>query len=307
MQPGPKVLYICAQGRSGSTVLGNLLGELDGFVSVGELRRLWENIAHGNPCGCGAPIGDCPFWTRVLEQVASDHPETPVERVLEIQRRFVSARPRALLEIGRAQAGGPTAEYARLVDSVYRAVADQSGAKVVVDGSKGPQDAYAIARFTEADLYLVHMVRDPRAIVHAWWLRARKPAGHPEMPRRSPRWSVSRWLLRNAFAELYFRRRLGDRYTLLRYEDFVADPAAVPGAICELLGESSQSIAGLQERAVTLGVHHTAGGNPFRMQTGPVRIEPREQWRTELGRGRKAAVALATLPLLLRYRYPLLG
>ena len=304
MQSRPKILYICALGRSGSTVLGNLLGELNDFCSVGELRRLWENLDHRNPCGCGAPIGDCPFWTPVLERVRREHPEMTTERVLEIQRRHVSARPRSRLEAGRERAEG-AAEYARLIDSIHRAVADQAGARVVVDGSKGPQDARALAKFTDAELYIVHLVRDPRAIVHAWWLRARKPANHPEMTRRPPRWSVALWLIRNAFAELYFRRGLGNRYMLLRYEDFVADPAAALAAICDLLGERRQAISGLERGAATLGVHHTAGGNPFRMKTGPTRIEPREQWRAELSRARKASVAAATLPLLLRYRYPL--
>ena len=41
--PDPvRVLYVAGAGRSGSTVLANLLGEVPGFVSVGEVRFLWE-------------------------------------------------------------------------------------------------------------------------------------------------------------------------------------------------------------------------------------------------------------------------
>ena len=37
-----RVLYILGWGRSGSTVLGNILGEVDGFFCAGELHYLWE-------------------------------------------------------------------------------------------------------------------------------------------------------------------------------------------------------------------------------------------------------------------------
>ena len=36
--PRTKVLFIGGYGRSGSTLLDRLLGQIDGFVSVGEVR-----------------------------------------------------------------------------------------------------------------------------------------------------------------------------------------------------------------------------------------------------------------------------
>ena len=38
--PIVKVVYIAGMGRSGSTLLGSLLGQLDGFFFVGEFRHL---------------------------------------------------------------------------------------------------------------------------------------------------------------------------------------------------------------------------------------------------------------------------
>lgn len=37
-----KVLYIAGWGRSGSTILDNVLGQVEGFFSGGELSYLWE-------------------------------------------------------------------------------------------------------------------------------------------------------------------------------------------------------------------------------------------------------------------------
>lgn len=37
-----KVLYVIGWGRSGSTILDNVLGQLDGCFSTGELHYFWE-------------------------------------------------------------------------------------------------------------------------------------------------------------------------------------------------------------------------------------------------------------------------
>ena len=38
-----KILYITGWGRSGSTILSMLLGQLDGFFLTGEMYQLWQS------------------------------------------------------------------------------------------------------------------------------------------------------------------------------------------------------------------------------------------------------------------------
>src|SRR5215471_2861256 len=67
-KPGqaPIVIYIAGSGRSGSTMLERVLGEMPGFVNVGELIDLFRHVErHGERCGCGEPFADCPFWASV--------------------------------------------------------------------------------------------------------------------------------------------------------------------------------------------------------------------------------------------------
>jgi hypothetical protein len=62
-----KVLYIAGSGRSGSTILDNTLGQIDGFFSVGELRYIWERgLIEDRLCGCGERVHQCPFWAAAL-------------------------------------------------------------------------------------------------------------------------------------------------------------------------------------------------------------------------------------------------
>ena len=44
-------------GRSGSTLITTVLGQLDGCFAAGELRYLWQRgMVDNRPCGCGAPF-----------------------------------------------------------------------------------------------------------------------------------------------------------------------------------------------------------------------------------------------------------
>ncbi len=62
----PTVLYLGGLGRSGTTVLERVLGELPGVCSVGELVHLWRRgVLDGETCGCGRSFGSCPFWAEV--------------------------------------------------------------------------------------------------------------------------------------------------------------------------------------------------------------------------------------------------
>ncbi len=63
-----KVIYIMGWGRSGSTILSSILGQMDGFLQVGEIRTIWsDGFDQNRICGCGKPFLECDFWTRVFK------------------------------------------------------------------------------------------------------------------------------------------------------------------------------------------------------------------------------------------------
>ena len=308
-----KIVFICGQGQSGSTVFTNMLGEQEGWWSVGELRRLYEALEVGLKCGCGELMSECPFWTRVRASVAEHAPFVPEERFVELQRRHVQIRPGPMLRMltSRPDAPGrpsPPLVCAETIASAYRAAAAESGAKVLVDASKGPHDAYLVDKFTDLDLFVVHLVRDPRGGAFSWrrWRRTTAPAHrYQPTPRYPLLFYLARWMARNTIAELILRRRLGRRYVRIRYEDFAREPAETASRVCEHAGEPPQEIPGLARGIVDFGVHHTVGAVPARVQRGPTAIEPSLDWRSEMPVREKAFATLVTLPLLLRYGYRL--
>jgi hypothetical protein len=62
-----KVLYIAGSGRSGSTFLGQVLGQVPGFCFVGETLYAWHTFDQHRLCGCGTPLVDCTFWHAVRQ------------------------------------------------------------------------------------------------------------------------------------------------------------------------------------------------------------------------------------------------
>ncbi|MGH2812195.1 MAG: hypothetical protein ACRDI1_05730, partial [Actinomycetota bacterium] len=65
-RPPVRVLYIGGAGRSGSTLLDLMLGQLPGFFAAGELKYVWDRgLLRNELCGCGSSFRECPFWTAV--------------------------------------------------------------------------------------------------------------------------------------------------------------------------------------------------------------------------------------------------
>jgi hypothetical protein len=65
------VLFIIGMGRSGSTVLEMLLGNIPGYFSVGETRFFWEYVQHEHDlCGCGQQFHACEYWGPNIKAIA---------------------------------------------------------------------------------------------------------------------------------------------------------------------------------------------------------------------------------------------
>jgi hypothetical protein len=304
-----KVLYIVGGGRSGSTLLDNLLGQLDGFVSAGELRQLWQRgLIERRLCGCGVPVPECPFWTAVLrEGFGSEVPEP--HQVVGWQRNAV--RVRHTRRLGRGGAAGsktPPAisAYVEAKGRLYQAVAAVSNDSVVIDSSKSPAEAALLRLFPEVEGFMVHLVRDPRAVANSWRRQKAQPdRGRPgDMVRYGAIRSTTAWVAANWAAESVRRTWPAERWLTLRYEDFVKSPSAAIEAIAGMVGQPAT--LPLDEGFVaTLQPNHTVSGNPSRFAVGRVEIREDDAWRTALSIPRRIGATLVALPLLGRYGYRL--
>lgn len=312
-----KVLSIVGPGRSGSTLLAGILGEPTGAVDVGELRWLWQHgVLEGRPCGCGVPPVECPVWSAVLVKTLGDLPApgagTAADRevfdVVAAMERL-GGRPVRTRTIRSASRPEPRWHDLALVRAVTAdllvALAATTGARMVVDSSKRPVDAAVMAGVPEVDHYVLHLVRDPRAVAFSWGrVKERAGPGSAPMARRGAASSAERWMENNLGSELLRRHVPGERWLRLRYEDFVAAPGPTLDRLLGWLGEPGPSPIGA-DGTVELHGNHSVAGNPVRFTTGPVPIRADDEWRRALPARHRALVTTLTLPLLAHYGYPL--
>lgn len=307
--PAVKVLFIAGWGRSGSTILGSLLGQLDGFLSVGELRFVWDRgLLRNDFCGCSVVFRDCPVWRRALSHLL-DRPRGELETIVRLREEFRTHDcVKLVTPSGRRGVRRQVDEYRSHVQRVYRNLHLATGCRVIVDSSKFPSHGHVLSLIPDIDLYILHLVRDPRAVAFSWRKKTRyqpgESGGQRYMHRLSPANSSVHWLVRNALVEvLWGRERKAGRYMRVRYEDFVKEPRATVTAIRDMLGEDSPLDSFRDSHTALLGPTHEVSGNPSRFRKGEVRISQDEEWRTVLPGRDRWLVTMLTWPMLLRYGY----
>jgi hypothetical protein len=304
------VIDIVAKGRSGSTLIGLLLGQLPGFVDVGELRYMWtRRLGKGGNvlCGCGTLLHECPFWEQVGAEAFGGWDALDAAHVLALERAVERERLLPLLLEPRVSRSyrAKLNEYADLLGKLLRGIAHVSGAHVVVDGSKLLSRALVLRHVSDIDLSFLHMVRDSRGVAFSWSKRVARPETVGTvvyMPRFGPAAISAQWLYHNVGAHLL--GLLGQRHAFMRYETFVENPQAELSRVLQLLGHMD-SVEGLGfiGREMSLRPTHSVWGNPMRLDSHAVAIRLDDQWRRDMRQRDRRVVTTITWPLLYAYGY----
>jgi hypothetical protein len=298
-----KVLFVGGYGRSGSTLLDRVLGQVEGVCSVGELRHVFrEGYLENRLCGCGSRFRSCPFWHDVTRDAFGEMDRFDAWELLGAKQRVDRwwRLPQLAWGLGSPARRADLARYRDALGRLYAAIAAVSGADVIVDSSKDVSHGYVLRGITEpVETYVLHLVRDSRAVAHSWRRRKFNPGSGGDMQRYSLLRTSAEWTVINALTRLH--GRIDPRYALLRYADLAADPRAAVQGVLELLGEGHRRPAFRGPDTVVLGADHTAAGNPVRFHRGELRVHPDEEWRRHMPAQGRALVTALTLPALVRY------
>jgi hypothetical protein len=305
-----KVLSIIGAHRSGSTVLDRVLGLLDGFLCTGELRFFFLRSAGAGYCGCGKLLRDCDFWSKIHDTVMVNggSPLDPMQiRAWQEEELRSRSTWRILRQRPRSTADWPAlAGYIDAFGRLYRAIAEVSGARVIIDSSKVPKHAAVLESIPEITPYYIHLVRDPRGVAHSWERQKRYPHSNALTKQYSTTYSVARWAGINILSEVVCRTRGRQRTLRVRYEDFVRHPARTLADIGRVVDERVDTSVVADDGTVEFQLDHTVEGNPDRVDTGRGRLREDAKWVRGLTPAQKLLATSVGLPLILRYGYPVI-
>jgi hypothetical protein len=103
-------------------------------------------------------------------------------------------------------------------------VAATTGTTTFVDTSKAPDFAVELGKLPNVDLYLLNLVRDPRAVACSWYKRKQSLSNLVKNARD--------WLNRQQQLEAW-KPELGDHFMCVRYEDLATNPVDTISAIAD--------------------------------------------------------------------------
>lgn len=212
-------------GRSGSTILGVVLGNCPGVFYAGELDA-W--LAREGVPNFGGEEREC-FWGRVGARMngVSELYGGQARRHIEHSSAILRARPwRRNRQLRR--------RYREIAEDLYRRIAEEAGgATHVVDTSHYPLRARELQAIGGIDLYLLFLFRAPETVVASFRRQ------DVDQPSKRPL-AANAYLYATHLLSLFvFLRQPRERRMVLRYEDLLADPTGVLSRLQAWIGVGS--------------------------------------------------------------------
>lgn len=304
MSVTPTILYIIGEGRSGSTLLDMLLGQVDGFESVGELHFIWSRGLRDNQsCGCAEKFSNCEFWGNVLKQFELNNTGLSFEELAQLTSIDSMKKFPGNYFADKFFSNNKIQKVFESYDSLYMSIAEVTGANVIVDSSKSVPYAYFLAKYSKLDIRFIHMVRDSRAVTFSRQKKKirKEVTDHVEyMPVVSSWKSSFKWLSNNMLVS----KIIGNRPCIrIVYESLVSSPCATLCRFSDFLSLPKEKFEKIvsDDNTASMSIHHTVSGNPSRFNTGIVKIKVDDRWRSEMPFFRKYLVTILTWPLLRKY------
>lgn len=303
-QPDFTVIYIGGLGRSGSTLLAELLATLPGFVSVGELPTLWWHGWRDDwQSSDGHQFSTSPVWKALLARLQQENKGFDPELALQLCERAAKERHKIALHAGKWSGAKSEmlSEYTEHFNEVYRILADETKARVLVDSGKAPFHAALMFGASDLDFRSIHLIRDPRAVAFS---RMRKKVNRntkstlPILMVRQGSVRISlRWNWQNI---LMHRLRLcGKIGTRLHYEALAKNPVAeIARTLSDLDVEYSQNaLNALRSGSFAKRPGIAFSGNSSRFDLEETSIKLDDAWRDALPWWSYAVVSALTYPV----------
>lgn len=302
------IMYVAGLPRSGSTVLGLVLGEMPDAIFVGELSFFWRRFANGELCSCGQILPDCPFWSAVITEAFGKMTREHAREFHDLERSVLRRQwTLSLTPVRRTTRNAKN--IGRMLGNrslLYRSISKAADATCVIDSGKEMIFGSLMARLDDTNFNTIHIVRDPRGVAFSWQKQVKSDSEPHDMPRRSAGKTAAHWVLENIIMQVSLQA-LSRKYIRIRYEDLISQRESVTRKIEHAISPVASEARPAPQSPGSIREHHLVASNPGvrRNFSGSLRLRLDEEWRTLLPRGQKRLVTTVCAPLMAAYGYRL--
>lgn len=301
------VLFIGGFGRSGSTLLDNVFGQIDEVFSIGELRFIWDRgLQEKQLCGCKKTLYECEIWSKIFKEAYGHIDDEFITYMIDLSQKV--DKPKFLLKLilkYDKNYNKLRKAYQNELEKLYIAIHKVTGAKLIVDSSKTPSHGFIINQIESLDVKVLHLIRDLRAVTYSWKKKKIRPEitnTQVNMATYSSIRSSIWWSGSNIFTEILGRK--SKQVFIRHYESFCEYPQKFIKDIINTYPELQQKELGfIKNKEIYFKQTHTVAGNPSRFKLGNIAIRIDDEWHKNIRKRDKILTTLLAWPLLLRYGY----
>ena len=283
-----KLLYLLGAGRSGTTALSLLLGSSNCMRAVGELHHISQYAIPGARCSCGQLISECAHWRNVT---SADWWEKFSHRKYKIESASLELHRSIWRYFGYHNWRTDYKYYYNLNTRLFCVFKDFD---FVIDSAKYICRALALKNVENLSVYYIHMVRDPRGVVHSFSKDVQSP--------RSFLSACFYYVLINATAILVKTTLLRGRVLTIRYEDLFLEPNLTLERIGIFLKKDLEEIKPIILGQVPIKNSHTISGNRL-VKSKNIFLEYDSEWKDRFSRTSQIIIWILTFPICLICRY----
>lgn len=269
-----KVVYILGLGRSGTTLLDIVLGNMENAISCGELNRY--PYEEGRPYQYPENHPAQKLWMGIKDEFDARYPNTNWSKMVEMHRQFEFHGQFILNYLGLYNKT-KFSEYLDFVERVYELIAEKTEQGVLIDSSKYASRALSIGRSEKIDVVYLYIKRGPSSVVASF---AKK-----DVEQNSKSWFGANlyYFMASKLCHLAFwRLKAKHRAISVRYEDLMNNPKKYFSIIGTELEVNATQIISKLESSTPFSGGTIYYGNRVRLQE-EVTLRPASQKPTGMG------------------------
>jgi hypothetical protein len=255
-----RLVYVIGAGRSGTTILDIILGNIDGGLSLGEVNRYYKR--NGIPPLREPNDAAAIFWSEFRARLEATHPIFSDFKNLKKEQEKNEYHTAAF----RVLFGRTAKRYKKHLKAFYEVLLDYAPGQIIIESSKYPLRAINLFKALKSlplEVEFVYLKKDPIQVVESF---NRKGIEQPS----KGFWAANLYyLLTNGLCILVVKSlsKQGARVCTITYKQLSLNPIETLEQIERELEISTKQVQKLIQKAQPLNTGVMFDGNRIRLQS----------------------------------------